>query len=430
MTEAVESILDQTFSDFVFLIIDDASTDTTPDILSRYAAQDSRIKIITNERNLGLTASLNKGLSHIDTPYIARMDADDISLPERLEKQLAFMEGRPEIVALGCWAESIDAMGVSTESSWFTHIQQYLEPVDIHKALLMGNSILVHPSMMLRTAVLKAVDGYRVCFRYAQDYELWLRLLPVGKLAVLPEVLLRYRISTQAISTTKRHEQQIAVVSALSTALIRERGEADPLQNCDEILDYNRLEQLMDAAGAVAWLHWLELNSYGETKLADKEISSISNKIIDLDWYDGTAEDQARHIRISDLWLSNLHSRTIELGGYIEDLLEGKKYLENRTIELENYIEDLLGRITELGDYIEDLLEGKKYLENRTIELENYIEDLLGRITELETERDRFAATCQMYQNSMSWKITAPLRKIATVFQKIKKSFDKKSFDI
>ena len=362
LAEAVESILSQTFSDFIFLIIDDASTDATSDILKRYAAQDNRIKIITNELNLGLTASLNKGLSHIDTPYIARMDSDDISLPERLEKQLAFMEGRPEIVALGCWIETIDAVGAPVEAFWAIYIRQYQDSTDIYKALFLGKSVLPHSSVMLRVAALKAIGGYRVCFRYAQDYDLWLRFLFVGKLAVLPEPLLGHRIHNQAISVAKLYEQCIANVSALSAALIRERGEADPLQNCTEALDYNRMVQLMDAAGAVAWMRWLEVSSYGETKLADKEISAISNKIIDLDWYDGTAEDQARHIRISDLWISKQQK-------YIEDLLEAKKYLENRTIGQEKYIEDLLA------------------------------------------ELDRFVAT-------WSWRITAPLRKIAAVFQK------------
>ncbi|MCL1981896.1 MAG: glycosyltransferase [Clostridiales bacterium] len=366
LAEAVDSILGQTFSDFIFLILDDASTDATPEMLKRYAARDNRITIITNERNLGLAASLNRGISHIDTPYIARMDADDISLPERLEKQLAFIESQPETVALGSWVEAIDAAGAPVESQWFMDIRRYLDHADICKALLLGQSVLVHPSAMLRTVPLKNIGGYRACFRYAQDYDLWLRLLPIGKLAVLPETYLRYRIHAETASVAKLNKQRIANVSALSAALIRERGATDPLQDCSsEALDENRMMQLMDAAGAAAWLRWLEYSSYGETGLTSKELRAIRDRIIGIDWYANSEEGQTRHIRASDVWLSSLYGKIIDLHNHVE-------YLQNHAGSLQQYSETLNGAISG-------------------------------------------------YRDSKSWKSTAPLRKLATSFRALRK---------
>ena len=109
--EALESVLNQTFEDFEFIIVDDASADNTPAILKEYAAQDGRIRLMRNAHNLGLTRSLNKALRLAKGEYIARQDADDISLPQRLEKQVEFLNSNSRTAVVGSWTEVIDEYG-------------------------------------------------------------------------------------------------------------------------------------------------------------------------------------------------------------------------------------------------------------------------------------------------------------------------------
>jgi glycosyltransferase involved in cell wall biosynthesis len=115
LCEAIDSILNQTFENFEFLIVNDGSTDRTLEILQSY--RDPRIKVINNERNIGLTASLNKGLKIAKGEYVARMDADDVSFPHRLEQQKAFLDRNPRVAMVGSWAEVIDESG-KTQETW------------------------------------------------------------------------------------------------------------------------------------------------------------------------------------------------------------------------------------------------------------------------------------------------------------------------
>ncbi|MDR2051748.1 MAG: glycosyltransferase [Deltaproteobacteria bacterium] len=278
LAETMESVLGQTFADFAFLIIDDASTDVTAVMLARYAAMDRRVKILTNKYNLGLTASLNKGLALVDTPYVARMDADDISLPERLEKQLARMTAQPGIAALGTWVEPIGPAGEMVEASWFAYIRQFADPADIRKALLQGYSVLVHPSAMMRTEVVKSIGAYRTCFRYAQDYDLWLRLTEVGEPAVLPEVLLRYRVSSHSLSVTQLPLQMVGNVCALASALIRSQGRDDPLKDRKTEVDRDSMAALAEAAGAKAYNRWLEYCANGEYAITKQDMLFVFEK--------------------------------------------------------------------------------------------------------------------------------------------------------
>ena len=115
LAAAIESILDQTFRDFEFIIIDDCSTDKTPEILEQYRCQDTRIRIVRNAENLGVARSLNKAIALTQSPFIARMDGDDLSLPTRLEKQIAYMQAHPEVGVLGTQNIFIDEQGQYSE---------------------------------------------------------------------------------------------------------------------------------------------------------------------------------------------------------------------------------------------------------------------------------------------------------------------------
>lgn len=189
LREAIESMLRQTFTDFEFIIIDDASRDTTPFILADYAARDTRIAVITNERNLGLTASLNKGLALARGQYLARLDADDVALPERLARQVDFLEQHPDCVLLGSAYDWIDEegrkIGAVRPPTNDTHIRWQT----------LFNCAFGHSTVIFRLSALR-VAGLTYCteFVQTQDYELWSRLLQSGRGGNLDDHLVLYRI--------------------------------------------------------------------------------------------------------------------------------------------------------------------------------------------------------------------------------------------
>lgn len=222
---AVNSILRQTLRDFDFLIVDDASTDATPQMLANFAAKDARIQILTNETNLGLTASLNRGIAQIETPYIARMDADDISVPERLERQVAYMEKHPEIGAVGCGTGIFNA----NPDIFCKRYQPPIAPAIARQMTLLIAPQISHPTALIRTKECKKINGYRPCFRYAQDYDLWLRLLEITQISNLPQALLFYRNHTNSISESKKKEQIILHTLALQSFECRNSNLSDPL---------------------------------------------------------------------------------------------------------------------------------------------------------------------------------------------------------
>jgi glycosyltransferase involved in cell wall biosynthesis len=197
LAEAIDSIVSQTFSDFEFLIINDGSTDGSHRILA--ACIDARIRIINNDRNLGLSASLNRGFAEARGRYIVRMDADDVSLPDRIEKQVVFMEKLPSIDVCGSWCEMFgDTNGV---------VKTLADHRDIHDTLFFKNCI-PHSTVCMRKQSFESCAGpYSEAYRYAQDYELWCRTVNTLSFANIPEVLLRYRVHGLQVGTGRIREQ-------------------------------------------------------------------------------------------------------------------------------------------------------------------------------------------------------------------------------
>jgi glycosyltransferase involved in cell wall biosynthesis len=190
LREAVDSILNQSFGDFEFLILDGGSTDGSPAILQDYAARDPRIRL-TVRPGMGLTASLNEMLDQARGEFIARMDADDVSLPERLERQVQHLRGHPECVLVGSVALVIDPEG-DPISVWFTKsTHESLDAQNLDSKLLEAS--LCHPSVMMRREVVLDLGKYDPSCQIAEDLDLWLRLAERGRLANLPEPLLKYR---------------------------------------------------------------------------------------------------------------------------------------------------------------------------------------------------------------------------------------------
>jgi glycosyltransferase involved in cell wall biosynthesis len=189
LADAVGSIRNQTFGDFEFLIIDDGSTDGSTKILKHHAAHDPRIRL-TIRPNKGLVATLNELIDQAQGELIARMDADDIAMPERFQKQVDYLRAHPECVEVGCRVKVIDADG-DPLGDWWTLVEH--EAIDAQHFQVGQGAALAHPSAMMRRDAVLAIGKYRD-FSSSEDLDLHLRLAEHGRLANLPQILLKYRI--------------------------------------------------------------------------------------------------------------------------------------------------------------------------------------------------------------------------------------------
>lgn len=218
----VESILKQTWSDFEFFIVDDGSTDISIiDYLMKLEKVDPRVRL-SRQTHQGLAASLNFILKHASGEYFARMDSDDISLPVRLVRQVEFLEQHPAVVAVSTWYDLIDADGklLKTVRIKFDH-------GGIVDQMMRKNNPFPHPPAMLRTDVLRSVGGYSDRFGYSEDYELWTRLIEVGRLHILPDVLYKVRLSRGSVSHMDVEENYRTFWLAWKTWELRRRGVQD-----------------------------------------------------------------------------------------------------------------------------------------------------------------------------------------------------------
>ncbi|MBE2192951.1 MAG: glycosyltransferase [Anaerolinea sp.] len=216
LREAVDSILNQTFTDFEFIIVDDGSTDGTAQILDSYS--DPRIVRINNEKNLGLAASLNIGIDRAQGEYIARMDADDVSLPHRFETQVKYMGNHPEIDFLGTNLRYMDENSILSEKRLYFESSP-LSSTYLKWRLLWGNP-LAHPTMLMRRSTLNHYSlRYDPQFSSAQDYDLWTRAARVCNFVAISEVCLVRRKHTSSIASTRNYEQRTMVYKSMGNQL-------------------------------------------------------------------------------------------------------------------------------------------------------------------------------------------------------------------
>lgn len=191
IAEAIDSILGQTYGDFEFIILNDCSKDRTEEIILSYT--DPRIVYLKNEKNMGVAATLNRGLSAAKGEYIARMDADDISLSMRFEKQVAYLDENPKIAVLGCNVECFEGGKILSTGGSSS------DPVQMRVDMFFACG-LAHPSVMTRRAVIGELGGYDPEFEGLEDYELWCRVLENHQITTLPEILLRYRVHNAQVT--------------------------------------------------------------------------------------------------------------------------------------------------------------------------------------------------------------------------------------
>jgi glycosyltransferase involved in cell wall biosynthesis len=254
LAEAVESILRQTFSDFEFIIIDDGSTDQTPAILADYARRDARLRVLP-QSNRGRAESLNRGIHVAAAPLIARMDADDIALPLRFEKQMDFIASHPRVGLLGA---GIDL--VTTDGRRIDSFSPPAEDRDLRVAMLRNNPFR-HPTMVMRKEVVVSVGGYRKALLDCDDFDLWLRMAEHTEIANLPYTLLLYRLHADQVTTRNMIHQVLCAWVARAAAARRKEGLPDPLSGVEEItpefassLGINPGDVYRDAAAGL--LYW------------------------------------------------------------------------------------------------------------------------------------------------------------------------------
>lgn len=200
--QAIDSILAQTFTDFEFIIVNDKPDRIElKEFLEQNSANDSRIRVHTNPENIGLTKSLNVGLKLCTGEYIARMDADDVSLPERFAKQVKFMDNYPEIIASSALACQWD--GTKLKGALY-------RPITHHQFVeyILTSSPFIHPLLIIRKCVINRYHiKYDESYKVSQDYKLAADLIKIGQLSNLKEVLLHYRVSNSQISKSRGREQ-------------------------------------------------------------------------------------------------------------------------------------------------------------------------------------------------------------------------------
>jgi glycosyltransferase involved in cell wall biosynthesis len=210
LESALASVQAQTFADFEIIAVDDGSTDHSKIILDRIAAADTRLRVISRP-NTGIVGALNDALAAARGEFIARMDADDLCLPERFEKQIAFLRANPSCVCVGSAFRYIDAAGC-----FLKDCGRPAEHAAIERELLSGNGgIIIHPTVLVRRDAIERVGRYREFAQWVEDLDLYLRLAQIGQLANLPDLLFLYRLHEQSVNFTRnqgRHERKLAVL--------------------------------------------------------------------------------------------------------------------------------------------------------------------------------------------------------------------------
>ena len=219
--EAVESVLGQTLADLELVVVDDGSTDSTPVLLAGFARADTRVRVRTQAMD-GLTSTLNAGCALVRAPLIARMDADDVALPDRLERQVAFLDAHPDVALLGGGIVLVDEAGREFDR----------EPGRAAPDLSERNE-LVHGTVVMRADAFRALGGYRL--DQSEDYDLWLRFEEQHRAAALAEPVIRYRFHPGQFSVTKLERQALGARCVRAAAGARRAGKPDPLDGVERL---------------------------------------------------------------------------------------------------------------------------------------------------------------------------------------------------
>lgn len=224
LADAMRSVLAQTFTEFELIVVDDGSTDDSLEILRSFEGCDERVQVISRP-NTGYVTALNEMIDTSRGVYLARMDSDDIAMPDRFERQVRYLDENPECVAVGSDALLIDADGDPLTTWRFERTAEELDGLHI-KGI---GPRLVHPVVMLRADAMRQLGGYRVEMESAEDMDLWLRLAEIGELANLDATLIQYRVHPKSVTHTSRSKQDELMVRIHNDACARRGIEPTPI---------------------------------------------------------------------------------------------------------------------------------------------------------------------------------------------------------
>lgn len=206
VSSAIESILNQTFTDFELVIVDDCSSDSSWDICQKYVKQDNRVVAVRNKINIGGCATLNVGLKLVRGRYVARQDNDDWSYPERLAKQFNFMETHHDVGIVG------GSMEIINENQTVIGKRTYNLTDTMIRKKIFRYSPFAHPLVMFRKSILDTVGWYNIEYAPADDYELYFRIGAVSKLANLNEIMMKYLVIPTSITNSSTKKMELATV--------------------------------------------------------------------------------------------------------------------------------------------------------------------------------------------------------------------------
>jgi glycosyltransferase involved in cell wall biosynthesis len=255
LAQAIESVLGQNFVDFEFIVVDYGSTDNSKPIISSYAGGDSRIKFHEVPPCV-LPAARNAGCFLARGRYIAVMDADDVSLPDRLSREVGYMESHPQVALLGGAVEWVDPSGRPF------HVFRHPTESGKLKSEMATHCTFWHPTVIVRTEAFRAVGGYRPAFVCAHDYDLELRLAEKFDCANLEEIVLKYRVHPWQLTFDRQRLQTLCKLAAQASAAARSTGQPDPLDALQEItpsvLDALGIDELVQRSSVVTDGHiWI-----------------------------------------------------------------------------------------------------------------------------------------------------------------------------
>lgn len=280
IAQTLDSVIAQTLQNWRLIVVDDQSTDRTAEILHEYAVREPRLLIVKGKHK-GIAAAANIGLHHVTAPFVARLDADDIAMPQRLQVQVDYLQRHPDVLAVGSDVMLIDERNQP--------LRRRKAPVgwESIREILKTRNCMCHPSAMIRTSVLRDIGGYREKFKNSLDYDLWLRVAEVGKIENISQDLLLYRRHAFQISASgNSHRQTIYSVGAVTDFFLR-KYKIDTIQTA---IDESNNDDLVDKLLAV----------YAVNLTLD-DLYAVNRHAIRLLRYARALSDRARHLLRTEL---------------------------------------------------------------------------------------------------------------------------------
>lgn len=272
LTEAIESILNQTFRDFEFIIVADKSSDRSDLILEDYAKKDNRIKVFMDKKK-GLIASLNKGCRLAKGKYIARMDSDDISLPNRLERQVQYLEKHPEIGILGTGIRYID------ETGRLGKLVRNPEDPKLIKFYLHLENCIAHPSIMMRRETIERLGFYNPEAIHAEDYDLWARATSITQVSNLHDVLLEYRVWSGGISShnsLSRDQTVVRIRQVMINKLMNIQVPTESIITPFHVANSSPIEMVLEIGKVGSFMPQLFISYLNSNDLSRKQVFELA----------------------------------------------------------------------------------------------------------------------------------------------------------